>query len=233
VTSLTPTILYRAKLEARRRITMAASAAITRSLLDPDRIDATWPAWAVQQNLVVEAAHTAAFNISTNYFSDLTRAETGQPPDVVPIRPAPNPERELAILRMTGAIAPKRTAATGAASDVVLARAQSATLRYVSTAAHDRSTDVLFSEMTESEMVVAYRRIVRAGACKRCQLMAGRRYSVTPSPFSGHLPAGYFRRHPRCTCTAEPVYGRRSRFEKPRPIAVDLVSQRAPLLDAA
>jgi hypothetical protein len=225
---------YRRALDTRRRVAVAASAAITRAVFDPARIDETWPTWAVEQSLVVEAAHITAFDITTTYFIDLTRAETGRDPDVVPIPPPADPRRELAILRTTGAIAPKQAAAGGAPSDVVLSRAQNSTLRYVSTAAHDRATDVLFTEMTESEMVVAYRRIVSAGACKRCQLMAGRRYKVTPSPHSRGLPAGYFKRHPHCTCTAEPVYGRRRiRVDEPRPVVVDLVSQRAPLLEAA
>lgn len=209
----------------------------TRRVLDPRAVDRTWARWSTGSALALLAAQDKAYDAAVAYLTDSTAAATGDLPSVTMVRPQPSTERLLVGLRITGPVTIKKAAAAGLNPDAGLARALSRTARFGTSVIEDRATDTLWSGMSAEPTCIGYQRIVWPGACARCKKISTTRlFSVEPSRASGGLPAGFFDRHPRCNCTAKPVFSAPrvvdiSDRPAPRLVPVDLISERAPYLN--
>jgi hypothetical protein len=228
---------YQQTLAVQERSLLRFLISYTRRTLDPRAVDRTWAKWSTGTALALLAAQDKAFDTAVVYLTDATVTATGDLPSVTMVRPQPNTERLLPLLRITGPVTIKQAAAAGLNPDAGLARALSRTGRFATTVIEDRATDTLWSGMSAEPTCIGYQRIVWPGACARCKKISTTTvFSVEPSRASGGLPAGFFDRHPRCNCTAKPVFSAPrvvdiSDRPAPRLVPVDLISERAPYLN--
>lgn len=225
---------YRAELAARERSLLLALIAYTRRTLDPTAVDRSWNRWSTGASLLLLAGQEQAFDAALAYFTESTRRATGELPSVSIVKPDPNLARLLASLRITGPITVKQAATRGYGPDIALDRAASRTGRFGSSVVGDRASDTLWTGMSAEPTCIGYHRVHSPKACARCRKISTTRlYSVEPSRTSLGLPAGFFARHPRCHCTAEPVYRTdtgKAPWQTPTIVPLDAVSERAPLL---
>jgi hypothetical protein len=224
---------YRAELAARERSLLLALVAFTRRTLDPTAVDRSWKTWSTGASLLLLAAQDQAFDTALDYFTESTLRGTGELPSVALLRPDPNLDRLLAALRLTGPITVKQAAIRGLDADAAFDRAVSRTSRFGSSVVGDRASDTLWTGMSTEPTCIGYRRVLSPSACARCRKIGTKRlFSVEPSRSSHGLPAGFFSRHPRCHCVAEPVYssGEKPAWMTPKIVPLDAVSERAPLL---
>jgi hypothetical protein len=187
--------------ETRLRLAAAASRAARRIWLQTDRDNllSSWTGLLAGVLAVVAASQLTAAQASEPWLEQLL----GDDPDQAQsdrLNPASlvgvdGTGRPLAGVLMAPVWSALRMVTAGAPVVQAMARGQLLLDTVVRTAVADTGRAADSVAMISRPAVTSYIRVVEAGACSRCLLLAGREYGVSTA----------FRRHPRCHCGMEPV----------------------------
>lgn len=179
--------------------TIAAVVSLWR-LLDPTRVDETFPPLLTALLSVLGAQREASSRLAASYLAAFTVAElgVGVAPALAP--PSPLPAGAVATsLTVTGPVAIKRSSQNGlsapVAADQALARVAAASSRHALDGGRERVLDTV----TADPRARGWARVTDSAPCAFCALLASRGPVYTAS-------SGDFRAHDACGCSVEPVY---------------------------
>jgi hypothetical protein len=167
--------------------------------LDFDRLDATYPALALDVSRIVERNRRTSAGLTAAYLREFRREQrVGGTPKIELVRSL-NVDQFNASLSTTSVASIKKATAEGRAADLAmrnaLVLAQGAMARLVLNAGRD----TLLASLAADSRAVGYERVLGGAGCEFCQMLAGRGdvYSAESADFEAH---------DHCGCTAEPVY---------------------------
>ncbi|MET9516397.1 hypothetical protein [Streptomyces sp. NPDC002994] len=201
--------------EERLRLAAATSRAVRAAWLEVDRenIYTSWLGILGRVLTLLMGGQLAAAQTTEPWLLELLGADPDQPESdrldpnaLVGVDGGGNPLSEMLMAPMWAAL---RMVTKGAPVVQSMARGQALLDIIVRTAIADTGRAADSVGMISRPSVTSYVRVVEAGACSRCLLLAGREYGVS----SG------FARHPRCHCGMEPV----TREHRPKPTSVETV----------
>jgi hypothetical protein len=169
------------------------------SALDYGRLDATYPALAVQLSRLVEIDGRTSAGLAAAYLREFRKAQriAGRAP--IDLAPPLIVDQFNASLSTTSIAAIKKSAVEGVPADVAMSNAltqvQGSMARLVMNAGRSTITQSLAADPEAR----GYQRVLGGGGCDFCQMLAGRGdvYSADTADFEAH---------DHCGCTAEPVY---------------------------
>lgn len=195
--------------EARLRLAAAASKAARRIWLQTDRdsLFSSWTGLLAGVLSVVAASQLTAAQASEPWLDrligdDPDRAQSDRldPASLVGVDGTGRPLGGVLMAPMWAAL---RMVSAGAPIVQAMARGQLLLDVVVRTAIADTGRTADSVAMISRPAVTSYIRVVEAGACSRCLILAGKEYGVSRA----------FQRHPRCHCGMEPV----TREHRPKP----------------
>lgn len=195
--------------EARLKAAAAASRAARRLWLQVDggQLRVSWLGLLAGVLAVVTGAQTAAAQQSESWLEELLGPDPDRPEadrlDPLSLVGVDGSGRPLDGVLMAPMWSALRLVTAGAPLVQALARGQLLLDAIVRTAVADTGRAADLVAMVSRPAVTSYIRVVEAGACSRCLVLAGREYGVSTG----------FQRHPRCHCGMEPV----TRTHRPRP----------------
>jgi hypothetical protein len=167
--------------------------------LDFDRLDATYPALALDVSQIVERNRRTSAGLTAAYLREFRREQrVGGTPKIELVRSL-NVDQFNVSLSTTSVASIKKATAEGRAADLAmrnaLVLAQGAMARLVLNAGRD----TLLASLAADSRAVGYERVLGGAGCEFCQMLAGRGdvYSAESADFEAH---------DHCGCTAEPVY---------------------------
>ncbi|WP_406199259.1 hypothetical protein OG331_23045 [Streptomyces sp. NBC_01017] len=205
--------------EARQRLATATALA-THSIwrrLDQDNLYQSWLGLAGDVLAVVAGGQMAAAQMTGPWLNELLGPENDDRPGAGGVIPeafagADGAGRPLAGALMAPIWAALRLVTAGRPIVQALVAGRSLLDAIAQTAVADVGRAADSVAMTARPAVTGYIRVVEAGACSRCLILAGNEYQTDKA----------FLRHPRCNCGMEPV----TRTHRPRPASPDdLVAQ--------
>ncbi|MET0887290.1 MAG: hypothetical protein ABWX92_12670 [Mycetocola sp.] len=167
--------------------------------LDWTRLDATYPALAIDLARLVELNRRTSAGLAAGYLREFRKAERVGGAAKVDLAKPMVVAQFNASLSTTSVAAIKKAAAEGVVADVAMRNglilAQGAMARLVLNAGRETVTRTLAGDPRAS----GYQRVLGGGGCDFCQMLAGRGdvYSADSADFEAH---------DHCGCTAEPVY---------------------------
>lgn len=168
-------------------------------VLDWTRLDATYPALAINLSRLVEVNRRTSAGLSAGYLREFRRAHRVGGTAKIDLAKPLIVDQFNASLSTTSIAALKKAAAEGTAADVAMANAltlvQGAMARLVLNGGRETVTQTLAADPRAR----GYQRVLGGGGCDFCQMLAGRGgvYSAETAAFEAH---------DRCGCTAVPVY---------------------------
>lgn len=167
--------------------------------LDWSRLDATYPAFAVQVARLVQANRNTSAGLAASYLRAFRKA-TGVPGEVKPVFAQPLIVDQFATsLRVTSVVAAKTAAGNGVAADVAMANALTQTSGSMARLVLNAGRSTVLDTVAADPRAVGYQRVLGGGGCEFCQMLAGRGavYGADSADFEAH---------DHCGCSAEPVY---------------------------
>lgn len=192
---------------AYRKQNLALRAATVRDLLrlwpalDWNRLDQTFPAWALAAGNVVYLNRKTAATIAAAYVQAFRQADGI--PGAAPIVVADdfNAGQVATALRVTSLVAVKRSIGAGAVEKQAMSRAFVQSSGAASRLVLDAGRDTVRASLAQDDRAEGWQRITSDTACDFCGMLAGRGavYSADTADFESH---------DHCACTAEPVYRR-------------------------
>ncbi|WKV74733.1 hypothetical protein AW27_026370 [Streptomyces sp. PCS3-D2] len=198
-----------AHMEARARLAAATSRGV-RALwgrVDRDNIHASWLELLLHVVTVVSGGQLAAASTTEPWLQSLLgddpdRASSDRlvPSSLVGVTGNGLPLADVLMSPMWSAL---RLVTAGVPVVQAMARGQALLDLIVRTTIADTGRAADSVGMISRPAVTSYVRVVEAGACSRCVVLAGREYGVSSA----------FARHPRCHCSMEPV----TREHRPTP----------------
>ncbi|MGW9242587.1 VG15 protein [[Kitasatospora] papulosa] len=207
-----------AHIEARRRLALATALATHRMWrqVDHGNLYQSWLGLAGNVLGIVMGGQLAAAQQTTPWLSALIGSDEERPDTdtVVPqaFTGVDGAGRPLAGVLMAPIWTALRLVAQGRPLAQAMAAGQGLLDAIVATAVADAGRAADATAMTAKPAVTGYIRVVEAGACDRCIVLAGAEYQTDKA----------FLRHPRCHCGMEPV----TREHRPKPASPkDLVAQ--------
>lgn len=167
------------------------------ALLDPKRLDATFPRWLAAVSLVVNRDRDRAATLAGLYLDQVRQLAGVDSQLLVPPRPL-DPERFKLSMRLTSVVAAKKAVGAGQpvglAMDHALSQHTGAASRLVLNAGRETVAATVLAEGG------GWRRVASSTACDFCRMLADRGPVYSKATVA-------FRAHNHCTCSAEPVYG--------------------------
>jgi len=207
-----------AHVEARRRLSLATALATNRlwRQVDQDNLYRSWLGLTGNVLSVVMGGQLAAAQMTGPWLGGLLGVDEDQPDanGIVPqaFTGVDGSGRPLAGVLMAPIWTALRLVTQGRPIAQSLVAGQSLLNAIVATAVADAGRAADSVGMTAAPAVTGYIRVVEAGACDRCIILAGAEYRTDKA----------FLRHPRCHCGMEPV----TREHRPKPASPkDLVAQ--------
>jgi len=167
--------------------------------LDWDRLDATYPALAVDLARLVELNRRTSAGLAAAYLREFRRAQrVGGTARIDLARPL-IVDQFNASLSTTSIAALKKAASEGTVAEVAMANALTLVQGSMSRLVLNASRETITQTLAADPRARGYRRVLGGGGCDFCQMLAGRGgvYSAETADFEAH---------DRCGCTAEPVY---------------------------
>lgn len=170
--------------------------------VDVSDIDRWWAAREPTVTGIIVAGHREATNAAGRY---LIEHAAGVGVDINPFYATVDLDQVATSLRVTGPVAfKKHMALTGSPS------ASTAVMRRRLTGAAERqalagSRSTVANTITRARLIVGWRRITAAGACKFCVMLAGRGAVYKSERSAGGRQTGRSF-HDNCRCTVEPLY---------------------------
>ena len=215
---MSPSPEAQAHMEARRRLALATALATFRlwRQVDHDNLYQSWRGLAGNVLGVVMGGQFVAAQMTSPWLGGLLGVDEDRP-DANGINPAAftgvdGAGRPLAGVLMAPIWTALRLVAQGRPIAQSMAAGQSLLHAIVATAVADAGRAADSVGMAATPAVTGYIRVVEAGACDRCIILAGAEYHTDKA----------FLRHPRCHCGMEPV----TREHRPKPVSPkDLVAQ--------
>lgn len=203
-----------AHMEARQRLARATALA-THGIwrrLDQDNLYQSWLGLAGDVLAVVMGGQTAAAQMTGPWLNGLLGPENDDRPDAGGVIPeafagVDGAGRPLGGVLMAPIWTALRLVTAGKPIIQALVAGRSMLDAVVRTAVADTGRAADSAAMTARPGVTGYIRVVEAGACSRCLILAGNEYQTDKA----------FLRHPRCNCGMEPV----TRQHRPRPASPD------------
>lgn len=191
---------YRARLVALRGRSTAYLRGHWRRQLRAADLDASFAAWLAVAIAGLTAAQRAAIALSAGYLAAYLSAALARPEPPAPIAEGDRVGRTTDGRSLAQALRPalvtvKVALAQREAADVALRRGINQATRTGASEVLDTARDALAGAMSADERVIAWHRVVSAGACGACLALAGRRYETSRR----------VERHPYCRCTQQPV----------------------------
>jgi hypothetical protein len=184
--------------------TQADVLAIFRGMLDPVRLDATFPEYARQATLVAERDHRRSTALATAYLETFREAEGARRP--LDIRQADGllQEQTLTSLLVTGPVEIKRaTRQTGGDLEKATERGLVATLGAVKRLALQGSRDTIVSSINADPEALGVSRVTDGQPCYFCAMLAGRGAVYKSEETASFNP------HDGCGCQPEAVFRRK------------------------
>lgn len=191
--------------EGYRRGNQAIRAAMLRDylrlwpVLDPQRMDDTFPAWALSARTLIARDRLRAAGLAAGYLK-ATRMASGVPGDATIVLESTLPDAKVATSLSVTARAGYFTAlrygrTPEQARQVALVRSAGAASRLVL----DGGRATILSSVRKDRVGRGWQRVTSAKACSFCSMLAGRGaiYSAETADFSAH---------DHCACSARPVY---------------------------
>lgn len=192
-------------------------------LLDPTRLDATFPKWALVASEIITKRRATSAALAAQYLQ-AARFEAGLSGQAVTPPLAPLPAGLLAgQLRITGVVSVKQSMLAGRTVDQAMRAAFVASSGAATRLALDGGRSMIRDSVAADPAVVGYRRVTDGNPCAFCALMASRG-AVYKSSGSGPTHTGASSGlthaskdgigdagqafHDHCGCTLEPVYDR-------------------------
>lgn len=201
-------------LRHRRALNLAATAVVGDvarrcQSADPDDIDGWWDSVAAGAIRVVAGGFRSTSVLASRYL--VAHAATAEV-ELEPVAAVVDLAQLATSLRVVGPVGFKtqfrRSGSTDAALRVMRARTAGTTRRLVLAGARETT----MATIQTAPAITGYQRVTAAGACKFCEMLAGRGavYKTsgragTASGLRGTQPAGRAF-HDSCACTVEPVY---------------------------
>jgi hypothetical protein len=169
------------------------------SILDPTRLDESFPDWLRVALALIERQHTASAQLSAAYLSAFRLAELGPDPTFAPTIARLDTAAAATSLLVTGPVSIKRAMVRGIDIDQAVENAAVASARAGHRHALTGGRDTIQETIKRDPRALGYRRVTSGSACKFCQMLADRGavYKATTVDF----PA-----HDGCSCSSEPVY---------------------------
>lgn len=191
-----------AHMEARRRLALATALATRRvwRRLDEDNLVQSWLGLMGDVLALVMASQMAAVQMTDPWLLRLLGPENEDRPDANRLIPAAfagvdGSGRPLADVLRAPIWTALRLVTSGRPIVQALVSGQALLDAIVQTAVADTGRAADSVGMTARPSVTGYIRVVEAGACSRCIVLAGAEYQTDRA----------FLRHPRCKCGMEPV----------------------------
>ncbi|MFB6710617.1 hypothetical protein ACFCW6_38680, partial [Streptomyces sp. NPDC056333] len=207
-----------AHIEARRRLALATALATHRlwRQVDHGNLHQSWLGLAGNVLAVTMGGQLAAAQMTAPWLTGLLGADEDRPDadTVVPqaFTGVDGSGRPLAGVLMAPIWTALRLVTQGRPLVQAMAAGQGLLDAIVATAVADTGRAADAVAMTAKPTVTGYIRVVEAGACDRCIVLAGNEYHTDKA----------FLRHPRCHCGMEPV----TREHRPKPASPkELVAQ--------
>ncbi len=161
------------------------------ALLDPERVDDTFPAWSAQAGAIVVAHRAVSNAIAARYLRELgvTVAPSVRLPAAVLLRS----------LEVTGPISIKQGMTAGKTIQLAAADALQATMGAATRHVLEGGNETVRASSVADRKVKGWQRVAAGNACAFCQDLAGRGevYSEASADFSCH---------DNCACSVEPVF---------------------------
>lgn len=205
--------------EARQRLTVATALATHRiwQRLDEDNLYQSWLGLVGDVLTIVMRGQLAAAQMTSPWLLELLGPENDDRPDADRIVPeaftgVDGAGRPLGGVLMAPIWTALRLVTAGRPIIQALVAGRSLLDAIAQTAVADIGRAADSAAMTARRSVTGYIRVVEAGACSRCLILAGNEYQTDRA----------FLRHPRCKCGMEPV----TRTHRPKPASPEqLVAQ--------
>ena len=167
--------------------------------LDWNRLDATYPAFAVQVARLVQTNRLTSAGLASAYLRAFRKA-SGVPGEVKAIHAAPLiVDQFQASLHTTSVAAIKNAVGNGADEVTALTTARTQTTGAMARLVLNAGRETVTQTLSADSAARGYARVLGGGGCDFCQMLAGRGgvYSADTADFEAH---------DHCGCTAEPVY---------------------------
>lgn len=164
--------------------------------LDWARLDATYPALAVQVAALVQRNRQTSTGLTVAYVRALARTAGVAAPDITLADPL-NVDQFQATLHSTSVATAKKAASNGIAGDVAMKNALTLTQGAMARLVLDGGRETAMATMAADNRIVGYRRILGGGGCDFCRELAGRVY---------HRDNADFQAHGHCACSSELVF---------------------------
>jgi len=165
-------------------------------LLDPERLDQTFPDWLATAQVLVGASRAQSATLAANYVATFRTLEIGQRADVTTLAAVPPAKALATSLLVTGPVAIKAAVGRGkprtAAAETAMATSAAAAMRH----ALNGGRETIIRAVSADKRARGWHRVTSGRACPFCA-------SLTGQVFSG--PAD-FRAHDHCSCSVEPLY---------------------------
>ncbi|MER6603920.1 hypothetical protein [Streptomyces parvus] len=215
---MSPSLEAQEHIEARRKLALATALATRRvwRQVDPDNLYQSWFALVGDVLAITMSGQLAAAQMTTPWLAGLLGTNEDRP-DADTVVPQAFTGVDGAGRPLGGVLmAPVWTVLRMVTQGLPLVRAmvagQGLLDAIVRTAVADTGRAADMAAMTARPAVTGYIRVVEAGACDRCIVLAGNEYRTDKA----------FARHPRCQCGMEPV----TREHRPKPASPkELVAQ--------
>lgn len=196
VSTLTQT--HRAQQLLLRRATVARLAKLWPAL-DWTRLDATYPAFAVQVGALVQANRMTSAGLSAQYLRAFRKAH-GVPGELKVVFAEPLiVDQFTTSLRVSSVVAAKNAASRGELAAEAMSDAFTLTSGEMSRLVLDAGRETVRATSIADPRCEGWERIVSRGACSFCVMIAGR-----GAVFS--KDSADFQSHGSCGCTAAPVF---------------------------
>lgn len=167
--------------------------------LDWTRLDATYPALAVDLARLVELNRKTSAGLSAGYLREFRRAHGIDGRARIDLAKPLIVDQFNASLSTTSIAAIKKAAAEGVAADLAMAAALVQVQGAMTRLALNGGRETLMQSLAVDPRAAGYQRVLGGGGCDFCQMLAGR--GAVYSADTADFPA-----HDHCGCTAEPVY---------------------------
>jgi hypothetical protein len=169
-------------------------------ILDPERLDATFAAWANAVRVIVNAQRVTSARLAAGYYTTLRRVEHPAASTFTPVLAGPVNSRALHVsLLVAGPISVKnamqRAVPLARASDVAAARSAGESMRH----ALGAGRETISRSVARDPASTGWQRVASAGACDFCA-------SLADGEIVGGEDAVQFEAHALCSCTAEPAF---------------------------
>lgn len=165
--------------------------------LEWERLDETYPAFALQIAALVEKNRQTSSGLAAAYLRAFRRS-SGIPGEIKPVFAQPLiVDQFQASLHATTVASVKANAARGLAADAAMSLGLGAMQNSMSRLVLNAGRETSLLTMQADDRVAGYRRILGGGGCDFCRKLAGRIYPRDNADFDAHG---------RCGCTSELVY---------------------------